>query len=136
MIWMDNGHPLLLLFSFDIYLGHKYCWAKLVNEILMHSRRGQEGMRRTYIIYCMHVFLTCIVWFQLTHFHGRWRHLSNICSNVRPFRDMIVQLSEHSMMVNYSLVGWCTSIIYDIIEGRCMLICSNSMINRRWANNS
>ena len=84
----------------------------------MHAQYMQEGTRRTNIICRMHVFHTYILWFQLTHFHGRWKHLWNFYTNVRPFHDMIVQISEYYLMVNYSLMGCRTLILYDIIDER------------------
>ena len=45
-------------------------WAKLLTKLPMNDRCAQEGMRWKNIICCMSVFLTYIVWFQLTHLHG------------------------------------------------------------------
>ena len=82
----------------------------------MRARCAQEGTCRKNIICCMRIFCTYIVWCQLTHLHRRWRHLWHICLNVRPFSDMIVKMSEHSLMGKYSLVGCCTLIMYNIID--------------------
>ena len=68
------------------------CWEKLVNKLPMHVRHAQEVTLRTSILCHTRVFCTYIVWFQLTHLHGRWSHLWHICSNFSPFRDMIVQI--------------------------------------------
>ena len=84
----------------------------------MNARCAQEGTRRTHIICRMHVFCTYIIWCQLTHLHTCWWHLWHVYKNVRPFRDMIVQMSEYSLMAKHLLVQCRTLILYDIIDGR------------------
>ena len=76
----------------------------------------QEGTRQKNILCRARIFFTYIVWCQLTHLHGRWRYLWNICSNVSPFFDMIIQMSERSLNVKYSLIVFRTLILYDIID--------------------
>ena len=94
------------------------CWVNLVNEIPMHDHYVQEGVRHKNIINITHVFCTCIVWCQLKYLNRRWSYLWHICLNVRPFRYMIEQMSEHSLMGNYSLIGCCTLILWNIIDRR------------------
>ena len=96
------------------------CWERIFNEPPMYAQWVQAGMLQTNIICCMRVFFTYIVWCQLTHLNRRWRHLWYVYTNVSPFRDMIVQMLKYSMMVKYSLVECRTSILYDIIDRRCV----------------
>ena len=79
------------------------CWMKLVNKLPKHTQRSQEGMHRKNIICRARVFWTYILWCHLKHLLGSWRHLWHIYSNVRPFHDMIIQISEHSLKGKYSL---------------------------------
>ena len=45
----------------------QYGWAKLVNELPMHTQRAQKGMGQTNILCHMRVFCTHIVCYQLKH---------------------------------------------------------------------
>ena len=49
-------------------------------------------------------------------------------SNARPFNDMIVQMPEHSLMGKYSLSVFCALILYNIIDGRYVIICSDGRL--------
>ena len=48
-------------------------------------------------------------------------HLLHIYTYFRTFVDMILQMSEYSLMEKYSLVGFHSLILYDIIDGRYVL---------------
>ena len=49
---------------------------------------------------------------------GHWRHWWQMYTTIRPFHEIIVQMSEYSLVGNYSLVGCCTLILHDVIDGR------------------
>ena len=44
------------------------------NALLMHAKRAQYGTCRRIFLYYTRVFRTYIVWCQLTHLQGGWRH--------------------------------------------------------------
>ena len=99
----------------------KECFGKkLDNKLRMYAWCTQEGTRWTNILCRMHVLCTYIVWCKLTQFCGRWSHWWHIHKNSRPFRDMIIQISEYSLMGKYSIVGCCKIILYNIIH---IMIC-------------
>ena len=62
---------------------------------------------------CSDVEDICGIFVQMS---GRWSNWWNIYTNVRPFHVMIIQMSEYSLMGKYSLVGYCTLILYNIID--------------------
>ena len=94
------------------------CWEKLVKKLRMHARGVQEGTHKKNVQCSMCAFRTYIVWCQMTHLHGCWRNFWHIYTSGIPFCDMIVQMSEYSLMGKYSLVVCCTLIMYSIIDGR------------------
>ena len=68
------------------------CWQKLVKKLSMQTLHPQERMLCKYNLYRMRVLCIYVVWCQLKNLHGRWRNLWHICSNIRPFCDIIVQM--------------------------------------------